>query len=136
MGKILTGVLLLIFPVVSYGQQFQIERFLSDSSMIHSSVSMCILDAETGSTIFQYNPGKSLMQASILKLITTAAALEMLGKDYTFKTIVGYSGKIRKGSKTLHGNIIIKGGGDPRVRKEKGKGKSTGYQKGFGQDRC
>jgi serine-type D-Ala-D-Ala carboxypeptidase/endopeptidase (penicillin-binding protein 4) len=118
MGRILTGVILLLFTVVSYGQQVQIEKFLSDSSMVHSSVSISIIDAETGSIIFQYNPDKSLTQASILKLITTAAALEMLGKDYTFKTIVGYSGKIKKGSKVLDGNIIIKGGGDPTLGSE------------------
>jgi D-alanyl-D-alanine carboxypeptidase/D-alanyl-D-alanine-endopeptidase (penicillin-binding protein 4) len=46
-----------------------------------------------------------------MKLVTTAAAIEMLGPDYTFKSVVGYIGKISNG--TLKGDIIIKGGGDP-----------------------
>ncbi|MBA4322137.1 MAG: D-alanyl-D-alanine carboxypeptidase/D-alanyl-D-alanine-endopeptidase, partial [Odoribacter sp.] len=83
-----------------------------------SSVSLCIINADSGWIISQFNSEKSLAQASILKLLTTAVALEMLGKDYTFKTEVGYSGNIRKRSKTLEGNIIIKGGGDPALGSE------------------
>src|SRR5659263_695922 len=98
MVRILILFFLLLIPVVSDSQQSQIARFLSDSSIIHSSVSLCIIDADSGSVISQYNPEISLTQASILKLVTTAAALELLGKDYTFRTTVGYSGKIRKGS--------------------------------------
>jgi serine-type D-Ala-D-Ala carboxypeptidase/endopeptidase (penicillin-binding protein 4) len=112
------GFYLLLIPFISYGQKNQIEKFLSDSSMIHSSVSLVIADAGTGSIIFQYNPDKSLIQASILKLITSAVALEKFGKDYTFKTSIGYSGKIRKRTGSLEGNLIIKGGGDPTLGSE------------------
>lgn len=118
MVRILSIIFLLLFPFISYSQQSQIEKFLSDSSMIHSSVSLSIIEADSGNVISQINPEKSLTQASILKLITTATAIEMLGKDYTFKTTIGYSGEIRKGSKTLNGNIIIKGGGDPTLGSE------------------
>jgi D-alanyl-D-alanine carboxypeptidase/D-alanyl-D-alanine-endopeptidase (penicillin-binding protein 4) len=118
MARVLIGFFLLLLPVVSDSQQSQIARFLSDSSIIHSSVSLCIIEADSGSVISQYNPETSLTQASILKLVTTASALELLGKDYTFRTKVGYSGKIRKGSKTLDGNIVIKGGGDPALGSE------------------
>ena len=111
-------VILLLLPVISYSQQGQVEKFLSDSSMIHASVSLCIADAESGNIISQYNPEKSLTQASLLKLITTATALEKLGKDYTFKTSLGYTGKIKKGSKKLEGDIVIKGGGDPTLGSE------------------
>jgi D-alanyl-D-alanine carboxypeptidase/D-alanyl-D-alanine-endopeptidase (penicillin-binding protein 4) len=118
MARIITLFFLLLLPVVSDSQQSQIEIFLSDSSIIHSSVSLSIIDADSGRVISQYNPEISLTQASILKLVTTATALELLGKDYTFRTTVGYSGKIRKGSKTLEGNIVIKGGGDPALGSE------------------
>ena len=118
MVRIIFGFYFLFISVISYSQQGQIEKFLSDSSMVHSSVSFCIADAETGNIISQYNSEKSLTQASILKLITTAVALEKLGKDYTFKTTIGYSGKIKKRAKTLEGNLIIKGGGDPALGSE------------------
>jgi D-alanyl-D-alanine carboxypeptidase/D-alanyl-D-alanine-endopeptidase (penicillin-binding protein 4) len=50
-----------------------------------------------------------------MKLITTAAALELLGPDYTFKTTIGYTGKLNKRFGVLKGNIIIHGGGDPAL---------------------
>lgn len=110
--------LLFIFPPFAFSQQSQIKNFLADSSMRHSLISLSIIEAETGNVIFEHNPEKSLSQASILKLVTTASALEMLGKDYTFKTKTVYTGQIKKGSKTLKGDIIIKGGGDPSLGSE------------------
>ena len=109
---------LILIPVISFSQKDQIEKFLSDSSMIHASVTLCIADAKTGSIISQFNPEKSLTQASILKLVTTAVALEKMGKDYTFRTAIGFSGKIKKSSGTLEGDLIIKGGGDPTLGSE------------------
>jgi D-alanyl-D-alanine carboxypeptidase/D-alanyl-D-alanine-endopeptidase (penicillin-binding protein 4) len=118
MGRISIVIFFLLFSFTSYSQELQIERFLSDSTMKYASVSLCITDAETGNIIYQHDPEKSLKQASVLKLVTTAAALELLGKDYTFKTSVYYSGRIRKGSGILDGDIIIKGGGDPALGSE------------------
>lgn len=109
----------LILPVITFSQQVAIEKLLSDSSMIYGSASICIIDGSNGDIISEYNSGKSLSQASVMKLITTAAALELLGPDYTFKTILGYTGKIIKGTRTLKGNLIIMGGGDPSLGSEK-----------------
>lgn len=119
--------LLLIFPAFALSQQSQVEKFLADSSMRHSLVSLSIIEAETGNVVLEHNPEKSLSQASILKLVTTATALEMLGKDYTFETQTGFTGKIIKGSKTLEGDIIIKGGGDPSLGSENFPEAYTGF---------
>jgi D-alanyl-D-alanine carboxypeptidase/D-alanyl-D-alanine-endopeptidase (penicillin-binding protein 4) len=83
--------------------------------MVHASVSLCVADAESGSIVMEYNPGKSLIPASVMKLITSAAALELLGPQYTFKTKIGYTGSLNKRSGKLTGNIIIQGGGDPAL---------------------
>jgi D-alanyl-D-alanine carboxypeptidase/D-alanyl-D-alanine-endopeptidase (penicillin-binding protein 4) len=48
-----------------------------------------------------------------MKLITSAAALELLGPQYTFRTVLGYTGTINKRSGKLRGDIIVRGGGDP-----------------------
>ena len=115
-----TGLLVSLIFWFSFlsARQGPIERFLSDSSMVHASVSLCIINAGNGEVIAEHNSDKSLTQASVMKLITTAASIELLGPDYSFKTILGYSGTIRKGSHTLDGNIIIKGGGDPALGSE------------------
>jgi D-alanyl-D-alanine carboxypeptidase/D-alanyl-D-alanine-endopeptidase (penicillin-binding protein 4) len=81
--------------------------------MLHASVSLYIADTENKEPVLEYNAEKSLTPASVMKLITTAAAIELLGPQYTFKTIIGYSGVLNKRTGKLKGDIVIKGGGDP-----------------------
>jgi D-alanyl-D-alanine carboxypeptidase/D-alanyl-D-alanine-endopeptidase (penicillin-binding protein 4) len=99
----------------SFSQYRSFETFLSDSAMMHASASLCVADAENGEVMMEYNSGISLIPASVLKLITSAAALELLGPRYTFKTIIGYTGSLNKRSGRLTGNIVIQGGGDPAL---------------------
>jgi D-alanyl-D-alanine carboxypeptidase/D-alanyl-D-alanine-endopeptidase (penicillin-binding protein 4) len=83
--------------------------------MEYASVSFCIIYPDSSSPVFDYNQGKSLNPASLMKLITSAASLEMLGPDHRFRTTVGYTGTLNKRTGRLRGNIIIKGGGDPAL---------------------
>jgi D-alanyl-D-alanine carboxypeptidase/D-alanyl-D-alanine-endopeptidase (penicillin-binding protein 4) len=111
---------LLIFSLVcltirSFSQEKSSETFLADSSLMHASVSLCVADANTGDILLDYNSGISLTPASVMKIITSAAALELLGPGYTFKTKVGYTGSFNKRTGKLSGNIIIIGGGDPSL---------------------
>ena len=103
------------FTLCSFSQERSIETFLSDSAMMHASVSLCVADAENGEVMMEYNSGKSLIPASVMKLITSAAALELLGPRYTFKTIIGYTGSLNKRTGRLTGDIVIQGGGDPAL---------------------
>ena len=82
-----------------------------DPLLKHASLSYLIADVSTDSVIAARNENLSLVPASTMKLFTTAAALEILGPDIRFKTCLQYEGTIS--GRTLHGNIIIKGGGDP-----------------------
>lgn len=100
---------------LSYSQERAVHLFLSDTSMIHASVSLCVKDADSGETITEYNPVKSLVPASVMKLITSGVALELLGPQYNFKTIIGYTGSLNKRTGRLSGNIVIRGGGDPAL---------------------
>ncbi|MGD0756873.1 MAG: D-alanyl-D-alanine carboxypeptidase/D-alanyl-D-alanine-endopeptidase [Bacteroidales bacterium] len=102
----------------SFSQEISSETFLADSSLAHASVSLCVADSKTGEIILDYNSGISLMPASVMKVITSAAALELLGPAYSFKTTVGYTGSLNKRWGRLKGNIIILGGGDPALGSE------------------
>jgi serine-type D-Ala-D-Ala carboxypeptidase/endopeptidase (penicillin-binding protein 4) len=50
--------------------------------------------------------------ASVMKLVTTFSAMDILGPDFTWKTGFYTDGTLGKG--VLTGNLIIKGGGDPK----------------------
>jgi D-alanyl-D-alanine carboxypeptidase/D-alanyl-D-alanine-endopeptidase (penicillin-binding protein 4) len=115
MGRIALSVTLFLVTILSYSQESAVKRFLADSSMMHASVSLCIKDAGNGKTITAYNPEKSLIPASVLKLLTSGVAMELLGPQYNFRTIIGYTGLLNKRTGRLSGNIIIRGGGDPAL---------------------
>ncbi|MDR0458346.1 MAG: D-alanyl-D-alanine carboxypeptidase/D-alanyl-D-alanine-endopeptidase [Burkholderiaceae bacterium] len=51
--------------------------------------------------------------ASVMKLVTTYAGLDLLGPDYQWKTRVYTQGPVNGGA--LEGNLIIEGGGDPKL---------------------
>jgi D-alanyl-D-alanine carboxypeptidase/D-alanyl-D-alanine-endopeptidase (penicillin-binding protein 4) len=94
--------------------KWEIEKFLSDSAIQHASVGIIIAEDSLENIIYQNNPQLSLVPASVLKLLTTATALELLGGGMSFKTTLQYNGNITEGH-ILNGNILIKGGGDPTL---------------------
>lgn len=116
-GKAFFISLLLLYQVVS-GQQKALESLLADSSMAGASASICIINISDNLTAFEYNSSRSLTPASIQKLITSVAAIELLGDDHIFTTLAGYSGSIDRKTAILSGNIILKGGGDPSLGSE------------------
>ncbi|MGO9443156.1 MAG: D-alanyl-D-alanine carboxypeptidase/D-alanyl-D-alanine-endopeptidase [Thiobacillaceae bacterium] len=60
---------------------------------------------------FRYQENLSFNPASVMKLVTTYAGLELLGPAYTWKTEVYADGRVDNGN--LNGNLYIKGYGDP-----------------------
>jgi D-alanyl-D-alanine carboxypeptidase/D-alanyl-D-alanine-endopeptidase (penicillin-binding protein 4) len=91
------------------------NSLFNDSLLKHASISAYIEDISTGEIILDHNSEEGVVPASVLKLFTTAAALELLGPDHTFKTTLAYSGSINKRNGELEGDIVIKGGGDPSL---------------------
>ncbi len=68
---------------------------------------------DTGEVLYRRNAEKLFMPASNMKLLTGAAALLRLGKDYRVKTRVLAQGAVRQG--VLEGSLIVEGGGDPTL---------------------
>jgi len=89
------------------------EKLQLDSQCRYASLSLTVLDVNTGKEVFSANPSMGLATASTLKTITTITAFNVLGKDFKYQTHFGYSGTITNG--ILNGDIIIKGSGDPTL---------------------
>ena len=98
---------------VSQRLKVAIEKLQSDSALKHASMSLYVVNSKTNEVVFDYNSQLGLVPASCQKIITSIAAYELLGKDFQYKTQLGYNGKITKG--TLYGNLHIKGYGDPTL---------------------
>ena len=110
---------MVMMSVFLKGQELQVkldqamDQLLSDSTMRHASVSLLVVDALTGNTIYATGEHRGLAPASTQKIFTSIAAFELLGKQFTYKTPLLYEGQLTNG--TLTGNIIIRGSGDPTL---------------------
>ena len=92
----------------------EVKKFSLNHALKNAKWGICVITADSGKTVFAKNDSLLLIPASTMKAISTAAGLSMLGSKYTFKTQLLYDGTIDKDS-TLHGNLYIKGGGDPSL---------------------
>ena len=90
----------------------QTGRVLKSNVLQNAAYSVYAIDADSGTIIYE-TPQVSLVPASVMKIATTAAALELLGGDFTFHTQLGFTGKINSDSASLEGDLILKGGCDP-----------------------
>lgn len=99
-------------PAQKLAQSF--NNLLEDPQAKYAMTSICVLDGKTGKQVFAKNENTGLATASTLKTITSATAFSVLGKDFHYETILGYSGVIGADG-TLKGNLIIRGGGDPTL---------------------
>jgi len=93
-----------------------LTNFLNKKNLAHASVGFKAINLNTKKVVVSYNGNKSLIPASNMKLVTTATALETLGSRFYFETPLLYDGSIQ--DNTLHGNLYIKGSGDPTLGSE------------------
>jgi serine-type D-Ala-D-Ala carboxypeptidase/endopeptidase (penicillin-binding protein 4) len=78
------------------------------------AVSVVIWDPQRNDhVLWQHRPEASVNPASLMKLITTTAALDLLGPAFTWNTPVYVDGPIKDG--VLLGNVYLRGQGDPRL---------------------
>ncbi len=93
-----------------------IDAILDDPRMDGSQAAVQVIDADTGEIIYDRDSANRLMPASNQKLFTAAAALDILGPDYTWST-TALSAARQVGS-TLRGDLYLRGGGDPTLLAE------------------
>ena len=63
--------------------------------------------------LLAWRAAEPMNPASVMKLVTTYAGLDALGPGYFWRTRVYAQGEIEGG--TLHGNLLIRGSGDPKL---------------------
>lgn len=103
MRKIIAVFIALLFMVMPVNAN-QISRFLNSQHVHASAISISIKDVKTGQVVYALNDRIPRNPASTLKLITSMASYNALGKDYNFST---------KMYKTPKNELYIKLDGDP-----------------------
>lgn len=87
---------------------------LKNAGIPKENVAVFVQAVEGSSPILSHNADKSMNPASVMKLVTTNAALDLLTPSYRWKTEVYRDGTVTDG--VLQGNLIIKGYGDPSFK--------------------
>lgn len=107
MKRFFSLLFLISILTVSYSQQ-SLQQFVNDDALKHASVGVCVKDLSTGKTIASHNADKSLTTASIMKLVTTATALEEFNPSFRYKTTLALDA-------TDPSRLLVIGSGDPTL---------------------
>ena len=92
----------------------RIDEILTRPAARRSHWGVLVRDLGTGATVYARNADKLFVPASNAKLFSTALALERLGPDFRFETVVAADGPVDEEG-TLGGDLRLVGGGDPNL---------------------
>lgn len=100
-----------LFPTPAYAQGCTPERQLSSKNIVQLHAE--VRNAETGEVLFESKADEAERTASVMKLLTAAVALDVLGPDHRVTTSV-YSDPANPGA------IYLVGAGDPTLSRMPG----------------
>ncbi len=101
-----------------------LKAIIQSPLLKNTSYGISVVCLSNNASILNHRGGELFGVASNMKLLTTAAALEYLGPNFEYKTYVTANGTITP-SGDLHGNLVIKGSGDPNLSGRFYQGKTT-----------
>ena len=95
-----------------------VQTALKRAQVPADAVALLVLDAEgRAAPRLRHRADHAMNPASVMKLVTTFAALDLLGPAYTWRTPVWVNGPVVNG--VLQGSVFIQGQGDPKLVLEK-----------------
>jgi D-alanyl-D-alanine carboxypeptidase/D-alanyl-D-alanine-endopeptidase (penicillin-binding protein 4) len=114
----LAAALCLIHSAAAQSLPPEVEAALARAKVPRDAVTMLVADVDgVRPPRLAWRQQVPVNPASIMKLVTTYAALDMLGAAYTWTTPVYVDGPVSNG--VLSGNLYIKGQGDPKLVMER-----------------
>jgi D-alanyl-D-alanine carboxypeptidase/D-alanyl-D-alanine-endopeptidase (penicillin-binding protein 4) len=93
-----------------------VKDALQQEAVPHEAVSLYVRQLGAGKVTVSHHAARALNPASAMKLVTTYAALELLGPAYRWRTEIYREGEMADG--VLAGNLLIKGYGNPELMQQ------------------
>ncbi|MDB5860003.1 MAG: penicillin-binding protein 4 precursor (D-alanyl-D-alanine carboxypeptidase)-like protein [Ramlibacter sp.] len=91
----------------------EVEQALAAAQLPREAVTFLVAPVDGGPARLAHRIDVPVNPASVAKLATTFAGLELLGPSYTWSTPVYLDGPVRDG--VLQGNLYLQGQGDPKL---------------------
>jgi len=116
----LAVLLIALAPVTGLPQTtlpLPVRNALAFRSVPDDALSAYVEEIGTGDVILAWNEAQPRNPASVEKMVTTLVALDILGPTYRWRTEVSLLGKVS--DRVLHGDLMIKGYGDPYLVTER-----------------
>ena len=118
--RTITLVLLMLLPPVATAQSTSlpepVARALAQAGIPESAVGIYVHEIGAEQPVVAVGADRPLNPAPSMKLVTTYAALDLLGPAYFWNTEMYTDGTIAQDA--LNGNLYLKGGGDPKLTLE------------------
>jgi D-alanyl-D-alanine carboxypeptidase/D-alanyl-D-alanine-endopeptidase (penicillin-binding protein 4) len=105
-----------IFPVYAIDLPERVSQLLRKANIPDNAVGIYVREVGASQPLLAINADTGMNPASVMKLVTTYAGLELLGPSHTWQTEVYVDGDLKHGN--LQGDLIIKGYGDPNLNLE------------------
>ncbi len=90
-----------------------LPRLLGGCGLPTASLGLCVTTVDSGRVVATLNEGNPFVMASTAKIVTSLAALHLLGPRWRWRTQAFVTGPVIGGR--LLGDLLIVGGGDPRL---------------------
>ena len=104
-------------PALSRDLPPSVEAALSKAGVPSSAIAVVVIPVEGGAPLIAHRAAAPMNPASVMKVLTSYAALDLLGPAFTFRTDFLVRGEIANGM--LDGDLVIRGGGDPKLTYER-----------------
>ncbi|WP_428825928.1 D-alanyl-D-alanine carboxypeptidase/D-alanyl-D-alanine-endopeptidase [Azonexus sp. IMCC34842] len=111
LNTLLAGAML-SFGALADGLPPTVLQALKAAQIPAASVAVVVQPLDTATPLVAHNAAQPMNPASVMKLLTTYAALDLLGPAWTWKTTAWVDAPPVDG--ILNGNLYLKGSGDPR----------------------
>jgi serine-type D-Ala-D-Ala carboxypeptidase/endopeptidase (penicillin-binding protein 4) len=103
----------LTFSDEDYLRSIKSRSSRQDSNFPVNTLGYLLYDPVTKKIVDSQNENLPFIPASTTKVLTSVAALKILGPQFQFRTFLAYTGRIQ--GNVLHGDLYLKGEGDPSL---------------------